>query len=84
MSTSRLLPAADRACADRLLAGEAEALGVPRGAFRAAAGRIVLPADVAAWTRTVAPNWAVALSSAGCSERLAKALRDAHRRAVRC
>lgn len=70
--------------ADRVLAAEARALGLPRSAFAGGAGSLRLPAEVACWLRDRAPNWAIAVASAGASPRLAKALRDAHRRAARC
>lgn len=64
-----------RQLAARALDREAAALGVDRSLFApSAVGNRTLSEPVAGWLRERAPNWAVAIASAGCPAPLAAAL----------
>ncbi len=70
-----ILTSAERARARFVLGREARALGVDRSLFRASsAGTRELPERVAAVVRHRAPNYAVALATAGCPTPLHDAL----------
>jgi len=71
-----ILTSGERARARFVLGREARALGVDRSLFRASPGepRRELPATVAAIVRERAPNYAVAIATAGCPAPLHAAL----------
>lgn len=79
-----LLTPSARLRAEFVLDDEARALGVDRRLFKPAAKRRRLSGKTAAWVRELAPNWAVAIGTAGCPAPLASALENAHRRSTAC
>jgi hypothetical protein len=73
--TGRILSPSERARAQFVLGREAARLGVDRSLFRASPeGVRELPEPVAQIVRQRAPNWSVAIASAGCPAPLAAAL----------